>query len=259
LSDYPEIDFIRIISVLKWLVDNPDSGFYPRQLPIAGLDTKWLEKHQKIITSLAAYLLGRSDLDRDFYQICSLKKRPNMVRLKVLDPQLRKHFGGLNYILTPLSQLAELQIEPRVIMIIENLETGLAFEDLPETIVIFGHGNDLQFLSEIPWILSAGEHYYWGDIDLAGLAMLSRARKIIPSLQSFLMDESTLLAHIKLWGKDDSKATNETLCLNDEELNLFTALNENRFGDKVRFEQERIAWDLAWKVIQKLVVPDQPQ
>src|SRR5262249_21716141 len=46
LADYSEQDFARLMSVLAWLDDHPPSGLFPRQLPIAGLDSKWLESRK---------------------------------------------------------------------------------------------------------------------------------------------------------------------------------------------------------------------
>src|SRR3546814_851990 len=44
LADYSAEDFERLMTLLAWLNANPASGLYLRQLPVEGLDTKWLEK-----------------------------------------------------------------------------------------------------------------------------------------------------------------------------------------------------------------------
>jgi hypothetical protein len=45
----------------------------------------------------------------------------------------------------------------------------------------------------------AGAVYLLGDLDTHGLAILSRARLKLPSLESALMDKHTLLCHRDLW------------------------------------------------------------
>lgn len=45
-------DFSRALEVTRWLVLNPESGLYVRQLPIAGVDTKWVDHHRRLIVAL---------------------------------------------------------------------------------------------------------------------------------------------------------------------------------------------------------------
>ncbi|MDR1110507.1 MAG: DUF2220 family protein [Deltaproteobacteria bacterium] len=246
LADYPEEDFDRISKVLGWLERNPSSFLYPRQLPIAGLDSKWLESRMRFMAGLAAPILGREAAGKDFHEICALKRRTGLVRLRLLDPGLRAAVGGLGQLAVPREALAGLPLAPRTVVMVENLETGLAFGDLPGTVLILGQGNGLKGLGQIPWLLAAERHLYWGDIDLAGLAILGRARRQVPGLASVLMDEATLMANRDLWGTDSSLAIEEPAFLTPQELDLFRALSSGRFGPRVRLEQERIAWDRAW-------------
>ncbi len=53
------------------------------------------------------------------------------VRLRVLDPILRAQVGGLDDINAPLEMLAARPWQPRHMLIVENLQTGLALQDLP--------------------------------------------------------------------------------------------------------------------------------
>jgi hypothetical protein len=41
-----EADFERLLGVLRWLGDHPDSHLFIRQLPIPGVDSKWIATHQ---------------------------------------------------------------------------------------------------------------------------------------------------------------------------------------------------------------------
>jgi len=46
LADALDSDIQKLIAVLSWLQANPDRQLYIRQLPIKGVDTKWLGNHK---------------------------------------------------------------------------------------------------------------------------------------------------------------------------------------------------------------------
>ena len=45
-------DFERLLRLLAWLVANPSSGHYVRQLPVHGVDTKWIEGRRSLVAQL---------------------------------------------------------------------------------------------------------------------------------------------------------------------------------------------------------------
>jgi hypothetical protein len=166
---------------------------------------------------------------------------------------MRERIGGLGYFATSPLELAKLPLAPKIVFIVENLQTGLAFGDIPGAVIVLGHGYGLDFVTKIPWLLLAPRRFYWGDIDRDGLTILSLTRDKLPNLVSFLMDERTLLENRELWGTDDSKSERLNLNLTNEERKLFRDLVDNRFGQNVRLEQERLAWDQAWRVVENLI------
>lgn len=96
LADYASEDIDRLEAMIGWLQANPNSNLYPRQLPIQGLDTKWLEVRKSLIAELMRVLFGNSVPAGDFYQICGLRQPPHRLRMKILDETLRRSFGGLS-------------------------------------------------------------------------------------------------------------------------------------------------------------------
>ena len=130
LADYAGEDFERLMSLLAWLELNPKSGLYLRQLPVEGLDTKWLEKRTSLIaTLLRALRAAAPEDDSDFHELCGLRKPAHRVRLRLLCPALRTLVGSLCNIEAPVGELAKLPITPKAVIIVENLETGLALPD----------------------------------------------------------------------------------------------------------------------------------
>jgi len=253
LSDYNASDFKRLCDVLLWICSNLNSNLYIRQIPVSGIGSKWLESRKNLVCDLVAAIQGEPSAVRDFYIRCGLKLLPQLIRMRVLDKCLRNHLGGLGDISAPLDEVIELDISPVYVFIVENIQTGLAFEDLAGSIVIMGLGYSVDVLGKIPWLRKA-KCMYWGDIDTHGLAILNRGRTYLPDLESVLMDETTLLNHQDLWAEETAQyVSTELPLLTGAEHKLFLSLKNNVWGSKVRLEQERICWDDAWNVIQKTV------
>jgi hypothetical protein len=225
-------DFDTLMHVVEWVRLHPASGFRIRQLPIHGIDTKWLEGHRSLVESLHTAVTGRPGL--------GLVDSPKTVRIRFLDPLLRP--GGLTDITAPVAELAELFVgdaaTPRVVYVFENLETVLAMPETPGAVVVHGSGYAAKLLWSIPWI-SEGRVVYWGDLDTDGFAILHVLRSGCRNVNSLLMDEETLLAYRDLWVPGPKPATGTYPTLTESEQQ---ALRRIRAEGNVRLEQERIDW-----------------
>jgi hypothetical protein len=250
LADYSEMDYQRLIDMVAWIEKNPSSNLYPRQLPVAGLDSKWLEGRKTVVSGLVDAVQGSLASESDFFQRCGLRSPPQPIRLRILDENLRLRVGGLGDISTPWEQLAALDLPARNVFIIENLQTGLAFDDLPGSVVIMQLGYSVDVLGRLPWVTES-HCIYWGDLDTHGFAILNRARSHLPALKSVLMDEETLLSYQELWVEEKEQHRAEALSfLTESEQTVYQAIKRNVWGQNIRLEQERIAWDVAWKRLQ---------
>ena len=236
-----EADWTRLIAVLRWLFHNSQSGLYVRQLPIEGIDTKWIEKRTALIADMLAGLRGPL-ANADFFEACGLRRMPHRVRCLILCPELRSRLGGLRDVEAPLSEIKSLPVSPAISLIVENGEIGVALPDIPGVIALIRLGNATSALAAIPWLKST-QSLYWGDIDTHGLAILSRARRLLPAVRSVLMDKATLLEYRSLWSEEPLQHQDaEFLELTTEERRLFADLRENKWGPRVRLEQERLPW-----------------
>ncbi|MCG6860528.1 MAG: DUF2220 family protein [Chromatiaceae bacterium] len=246
LADSSETEVERLAAVLARLSKHPDSGLYIRQLPIAGVDTKWISANRALVTGLLRALLGR---EGDLFQLAGLRREPVLLRMRLLDPQLRTSVGGLDDVTAPIEQIAALALQPSRVFIVENLQTGLAFAELPGSLVFMGKGYAVDVFGAIPWLRDVVCHY-WGDIDTHGLAILDRLRDYLPQARSLLMNETTLLDHRDLWVQEARPLGPQDLAnLDDAEKALYDSLVGNRWETSLRLEQERIAWDYAWERI----------
>ena len=253
LADYSETDYQRLVALVAWIEQNPASNLYPRQLPVSGLDSKWLEGRKAVLADLVEIVRKECSGEGDFFQRCGLRAPPHTIRLRILDRELRARVGGLGDISVPLQQLAELNIPARNVFIVENMQTGLAFDDLPGSVVIMQLGYGVDVLARLSWVTDAN-CIYWGDLDTHGFAILNRARTCLPELKSILMDEETLRSHQGLWVEEKAQHGADTLpLLSDPEQAVYQAMKHNVWGQNIRLEQERIAWDVAWNAVRKAI------
>lgn len=251
LADYGDADFGRLVEMLDWIANHPNSDLYPRQLPVAGLDSKWLEGRKGLLTGLVAAIQEDASGDRDFYRRCGLKAPAHLVRMRVLDQGLRARVGGMGDITAPLDDLARIHWPVSHVFIVENLQTGLAMSDIPGAVVFMRLGYDIDVLARLPWLVHA-QCIYWGDLDTHGLAILQLARSCLPELRSVLMDEDTLLRHRALWVDESAQhPAAELALLTEGERRLYRDLKQQRWGQNVRLEQERIDWTFAWGALQR--------
>jgi hypothetical protein len=245
LADYGEADFARLCGMLAWLAANPASGLYVRQLPVPGVDSKWLESRTGLLADLLTALRPDAGGADDFHQLCGLKRPPSLIRMRVLCPLLRARLGGLADITAPAAQLGALALPVSTVLIVENLQTGLAFDQLAGGVVFMGLGYSVDLLAGLPWI-AAARCIYWGDLDTHGFGILNRARACFPTLESALMDEETALRFRSLWTHEGTQLSAQELPqLTPAEADLYRKLKQNTLAQNLRLEQERIDWDYA--------------
>ncbi|MFC6356615.1 Wadjet anti-phage system protein JetD domain-containing protein [Luethyella okanaganae] len=233
LLQLPESELLRAVDVIAWLIDHPAFGYRARQLPILGVDTKWLERHRGLIEHFHRAVTGQDSL--------GLATAPELIRLRFLDRELRP--GGLGDLAAPVGELAQLQVRPSRVLVVENLETLLAMPDYQGTVAIHGKGFGVGArLSALSWIEGA-RILYWGDLDSHGFAILNELRAAVPDVTSVLMDEETLFGHRDLWVAEPIPAERDYPYLSAPEAQTLALL---RREGNVRLEQERIDW--AWAI-----------
>jgi hypothetical protein len=258
LADYSDDDFARLESLLEWLEEHPASGMYLRQLPILGLDTKWVEKRQGVVSELWNAVRRYEGPSLNFHETCGLARAPHRLRLRILCPALRASVGGLRDLEAPLDQVAALPLSPSTVLIVENLETGLALPDLPGTVALMKLGLAVSAVQELTWARQV-QVIYWGDIDTHGFVILNRARESLSHLQSILMDGSTLQQFRRLAVQEPVQhAPVKLAALTENEVRTYDCLHADTWGVRVRLEQERIPWAVALAAIQAAIAAGRP-
>ncbi|WP_166974427.1 Wadjet anti-phage system protein JetD domain-containing protein [Brevibacterium atlanticum] len=259
--------FTTVVDVVDWLRGHRLGSLRPRQLPIRGVDSKWFEAHRSLVTALLAGI-GHADA------ISVLDAEPRL-RLRILDPALLPGAdvatpsvatpcvagsgtasasadlpsGRLADITAPISQISRLPLLPKVVFVFENLESVLAMPAWPDAVAVHGSGYAVDQVARLDWIAGT-RTIYWGDLDSHGFAILNRLRSHLPTVESVLMDEATLVAHEDLWVPEPKPSTGTLPRLTGSETRTLDRL---RTEGNVRLEQERIPWETALNRLQSAV------
>ncbi len=236
----------ELLATVEWVASHDTATRYLRHLDVADVDTKFVERHQKILTQLLTVVLPSERVDptaRDFVGRFGFKPKPGFTRLR-LPPGQTVFPSAVTEVRLRTDELAALELPVRTVFVVENEVSYLALPSIPDAVIVFGEGSQSATLEQVPW-LAGKEIVYWGDIDTHGFAILDRLRARFPTVASILMDHDTLLAHPRQYVTEPSPTTAPLPHLTDAEAALYHDLIEDRFGPSVRLEQERIRFSLV--------------
>ncbi|WP_159624172.1 DUF3322 domain-containing protein [Actinomyces sp. zg296] len=242
--EYEDDDVERLVAAVAWLASHPASGLYLRQLPIAGLDTKWLERHRRVVQRLLGAARGGG---LPVESGLGLRRPPTTVRVRILDPGLAA--GGLRDVEAPVEEISRMWADRAGfidVIAVENLATFLALEERPRTVAVWGAGDKIvQTLPLLSWARRARRVVYWGDLDADGMRILACLSQRLPGIVPVLMDAPTL----ERWrclavadpGKRVSRDGPQPEGLGYEQMRAWRMIID--WG--LSLEQERLPWDEA--------------
>lgn len=235
----------ELLEICDFFKQNPKPNIYIRELNIKGVDTKFIEKHKKILDLLFFYVkilfneeiktLSNYGFEKKYF----LKYPLPIVRFRILDDGLK--ILNLSDISVTIDEFINLKIECEKVFIVENKITMLSFPKVKNAIVIFGGGFGVQSLKDAQW-LKEKNIFYWGDIDTHGFAILSQARGYFKNIKSILMDEDVikLFSNLAVKENESKRFLSELKYLTKEEQDVFVKLKNGEFGENFRLEQERV-------------------
>jgi hypothetical protein len=250
----------RLLDFVLWRQAHNNPGVYLRQVDLPGLDSKFIEGHRAVLTTLLDATLPPEQIDitangvRQFERRYGFRGKPDRVRYRLLDHHLARLPGVDRDITVTSGDFEALYKEPHTarslnrVFITENEVNFLAFPDCPRSLVVFGGGYGFDALAQAGW-LQRVSLVYWGDIDTHGFAILDQLRARFPQVQSLLMDEATLLSHKEAWVIEGAPHSRTLQNLTAAEQRLYQALCSNHYGVHLRLEQERIRYQWLEKAL----------
>lgn len=251
----------QLLSVCQYFNNNPKPNVYMRELDIVGVDTKFIEQHQKILKQLLDFILPETCLQdkpnqlaqHGFERRFGLRYPEPLIRFRLLDQQLETPELPISDITIPLKEFAQLRLPCQHVFITENLINGLSFPKAKASIVIFGFGYGILSLAKASWLQKKSLHY-WGDIDTHGFSILSNLRKLFPRLTSLLMDQNTWeqFASLRVTEAAHQRCLKELPYLTESEQLLYQNLLHLPDTEPNRLEQERLPFSYCLEAIKSI-------
>ncbi len=222
-----------LILSLLWLMKNPDSGLYIREIPLP-LHTKFIEENERVILSLYSAITEK-EVNLSFEETFGLRRKEQLVRYRMENGSEETGLRMNDFVSLPMRE--DLSGVKRI-FVVENEIVYLTFPIDAETMCIFGGGFASVALKKASW-MSERELYYFGDEDEHGYEILGLFRSLFPSVRSFLMDKKTYLDHEEYAVKGKNGTSLYDSYLTDDEMEVLSYLRSN--PGKSRLEQERIS------------------
>jgi hypothetical protein len=229
----------RLLATVRWIDEHQRADLYLRQVDVPGVDTKFIEGHQLVLTQLLDLQLNPARVSHatsDFAGRYGFRRKPEYVRFRHLAPR-----STYTEMTVRADEFTAAPDDVTRAYILENEVTYLAFPLAADGIVLFGDGYAVNILTRLDWLATL-DLTYWGDVDTHGFAILNQFRSRFPHARSILMDRETLLAHQSQWvtEKTPTRATLGRLTLTEQD--LYQDLVNGTFGPAVRLEQERVSF-----------------
>ncbi len=241
---YSAVDFELLVTAATWFAAHPGSGLSPRQVPIEGLHSKWLNAKGR--TELVRDLAGLEDLG------LLANARPVPIEFTYLDPEHRAAGGRLHDSVAPGTAMAP-QYAPEMVIISENKDTAVLFPELLRAVAVQGHGTKGPTrIAQVDWPARAEAVIYWGDLDAAGFEIVNRYRAAGVPVRTILMDPDTLVRYARFEATTDAKgvplvrsAPKRLGHLTATEQVTYRMLTDPDSTYPIRVEQERIPLHVA--------------
>jgi len=243
-------DIKLLVIILPQLKRHMGKGMYLRALPLIGADTKFLESNLTLFELILDHLnIGQVAIVGGIIAWLNCKENPKgLLSVRPLCPQTKKAMAGIPLLQMYSQDLYKYELPASNILVIENMQSGLALPEMEDTIAVFGGGRNLTWM-KADWLQSKRVGY-WGDIDSWGYALLNDARKNCPCVDSIMMDKSALDEHLERIVEEEIPYDGILRLLTAPEKATLKRLIENN-GYVARLEQERLSSDFISTQLEK--------
>lgn len=242
VENIPYKDCLLLKNLTEQLSPNMGAGDYLRAVPLVGVDTKFLENYQPLISDILDAIHG-GDVSRKgglLDWLGCFENPKGWICVRPLCSDAENRMGSFPIMQLSIDVLSSCELPATNILVVENMQSGLGLPRLDDTIAVFGGGKNVAWMGA-DWLKNK-QVAYWGDIDTWGLSILSDVRAKLPSVTPLMMDIATTENFQERMVIEPEPVD---LCpseLTDAERELFFGLKSGRFTSS-RLEQERLSPD----------------
>ena len=251
IERYSQQEWQWLIQLIEQLKPNMGAGLYLRALPLSAVNTKFLEQNL-LLTEVICNVLYDDEIVLAgglLAWLDCLDSPKGWLTIKPVCPNVQEKLGGLPVFQLSTEVLDQFELPAERIIVVENIQSGLACPNLENSIVVCGGGKNISWMNA-KW-LQHKQVFYWGDIDSEGLNILSMVRQKIPHVIALMMDEATVLQFQNHMVDEPDSIFSEPQYLTADELKLFHDLRAQTFKNR-RLEQERISVDWVHRYLELL-------
>ena len=246
-----------LISVTQWFREHPTPDCFAREIPLS-VHGKFVEENQGILRQwfdergiLPVHAIRAHETD--FFRRYGLRDQEPLTTIRCSCTAMRERFGlPCDEASVPVDHFNKVDLSDTRIFVVENLTNLRTFPRVPGSVVIFGMGNAAVTLRALD-CLTRTEVFYWGDLDVYGLRILSNYRREVGPAQSLFMDIQTVNRFAHLMQPPRKSYTDQSVPKNLEpkEAQAFAFCNEH----KKQLEQERIPQSAVQEIVDRLPNP----
>ena len=251
IERYSQQEWQWLIQLIEQLKPNIGAGLYLRALPLSAVNTKFLEQNLLLTEAICNVLYDDEIVLAGglLAWLDCLDSPKGWLTIKPVCPNVQEKLGGLPVFQLSTEVLDQFELPAERIIVVENIQSGLACPNLENSIVVCGGGKNISWMNA-KW-LQHKQVFYWGDIDSEGLNILSMVRQKIPHVIALMMDEATVLQFQNHMVDEPDSIFSEPQYLTADELKLFHDLRAQTFKNR-RLEQERISVDWVHRYLELL-------
>lgn len=241
--DRSDHDVLLACEVTALLGPGMAKGLPLRALAVAGMDSKFLERHEALVLALLdlrfdnqASALGLKDFlgseDTAAHWLLVVPLSPGLLPFAQVRVRAR--------------ELARCPLPGSRVLLVENERCLHLLPPMDDTVAVLGAGLDLQWL-DADWLRKRSVGY-WGDMDTWGMMMLGKARIALPQLQRLLMDRALFDQHCQALAVREPVPADVSLPtgLEEDEIAFHAYL---RAQPKGRVEQELLPADVVFPIM----------
>ncbi|MGC5171613.1 Wadjet anti-phage system protein JetD domain-containing protein [Microbacterium sp. DT81.1] len=250
IRSWDDGDVVVLAAALAWLAEHSAAGMTAREVPVPGMNSKWLTtSRQREIT----LLLGRDNLGLTV-------GRPARRHFRYLDAG-HLDAGGRQFDVAAAGDVNRPEYLPDLVIICENVDSAQQLPRRARTIVFEGDGDaGAALIGELDWVKHCPHVLYWGDMDVDGLSIVNTYRLRGLNVATVLMDHHAYLRFSHLGvsvdrsGKPLPLPARPVLThLTQDEARLLEQLCDPALRGPLRIEQERLPRESAVAEIERLI------
>lgn len=247
LSGFSKLELELLVKLIPQLHKGMGRGSYLRALPVMFVDTKFIEKNLKLIESVTAAIIDCSAKEMGLLSWLDCRDKPkDWLLVKPLCKNTADALGGLPLLRMSSETLLDFELPAKNILVIENEQSCLSLDNIPDTIAVSGGGKNVSWM-RANWLANK-RVAYWGDIDSEGLAILSDVRSKLSTVIPLMMDTETVEAYRDRMVDEPESIIREPVALTEHELMFFRMLRNGDYGS-ARLEQERLPMDFVYEKV----------